>query len=117
MSHPTNTNEECYNDLTQNTHLFNCFATVLSIEIRVQQDWDDSLKDKNSQKFKDLAKLMSEQVNVSQNWFSFSYLVRPISHKIKSVLATKWLYMYCCIVYGSGHSTCLDWFRRMSILL
>lgn len=65
VSHPTNMSEECYNDLTQNTHHFNCFATDFSLEIRVQQDWDDSLKDKNSQKFKDLANLMSEQVNVS----------------------------------------------------
>ncbi|XP_067040326.1 neurogenic locus notch homolog protein 1-like [Acropora muricata] len=60
--------------------------TVFSLEIRVQQDWDDSLKDKNSQKFKDLADLMSKQIWVVYSGSSELEKVEIISMRPGSII-------------------------------
>ena len=64
-------------------HRFISFATVFSLEIRLLEDWDNSLGDKMSQKFKDLATMMRQQVNIEQQ----DETQLPI--KVRSVISTR----------------------------
>ena len=42
--------------------MFFFFFTVFTLEIRIKEDWDEKLKDKTSEKFKKLSKLLKEEV-------------------------------------------------------